>query len=169
MDAFCGIDWAEDHHDIALVDRDGQLLARARISDDAAGLARLLELLAEHGDSPEEPVPVAGHRHRVDRADRAAGRAQARGQQAARGLDRHRDRLFGAVAVLGEQLQQPGQAGRVVADARPGQQLPVAVHQGDVVVVFGQSIPQNASKLILLLRSQPLSVLARAVQGTRAP
>ena len=58
MDAFCGIDWAEDHHDIALVDRDGQLLARARISDDAAGLARLLELLAEHGDSPEEPVPV---------------------------------------------------------------------------------------------------------------
>ena len=59
MDAFCGIDWAEDHHDIALVDRDGQLLARARISDDAAGLARLLELLAEHGDSAEEPIPVA--------------------------------------------------------------------------------------------------------------
>ena len=24
MDVFCGIDWAEDHHDIALVDRDGQ-------------------------------------------------------------------------------------------------------------------------------------------------
>ncbi len=59
MDAFCGIDWAEDHHDIALVDRDGKLLARARIGDDAAGLARLLELLAEHGDSAEEPIPVA--------------------------------------------------------------------------------------------------------------
>ncbi|HEY2305801.1 MAG TPA: IS110 family transposase [Streptosporangiaceae bacterium] len=59
MDAFCGIDWAEDHHDIALVDRDGGLLARARISDDAAGLARLLELLAEHGDSAGNPVPVA--------------------------------------------------------------------------------------------------------------
>ena len=43
MDVFCGIDWAEDHHDIALVDRDGQLLARRRISDDAAGLAALLE------------------------------------------------------------------------------------------------------------------------------
>ena len=42
MDVFCGIDWAEDHHDIALVDRDGQLLARRRISDDAAGLAALL-------------------------------------------------------------------------------------------------------------------------------
>jgi hypothetical protein len=56
---FCGIDWAEDHHDIALVDRDGQLLARQRVSDDAAGLTRLLELLAGHGDSEENPVPVA--------------------------------------------------------------------------------------------------------------
>jgi transposase len=59
LDVFCGIDWAEDHHDIALVDRDGGLLARLRISDDAAGLARLLELLAGHGDSVEAPVPVA--------------------------------------------------------------------------------------------------------------
>src|SRR5271165_685478 len=59
MDVFCGIDWAEDHHDIALVDRDGQLLARQRVSDDAAGLTRLLELLAGHGDSEENPVPVA--------------------------------------------------------------------------------------------------------------
>ena len=59
MDVFCGIDWAEDHHDIALVNRDGGLLARARIGDDAAGLTRLLDLLAEHGDSAEDPVPVA--------------------------------------------------------------------------------------------------------------
>jgi hypothetical protein len=59
LDVFCGIDWAEDHHDIALVNRDGGLLARARIGDDAAGLTRLLDLLAEHGDSAEDPVPVA--------------------------------------------------------------------------------------------------------------
>ena len=59
MDVYCGIDWAEDHHDIALVDRDGQLLARRRISDDAAGLATLLALLAEHGDTPDDPIPVA--------------------------------------------------------------------------------------------------------------
>src|SRR5262249_34508667 len=59
MDVFCGIDWAEDHHDIAIVGRDGKLLARRRISDDAAGLAALLSLLAEHGDSPADPVPVA--------------------------------------------------------------------------------------------------------------
>jgi transposase len=59
MDVFCGIDWAEDHHDIAVVNRDGKLLARRRISDDAAGLAELLALLAGHGDSPEDPVPAA--------------------------------------------------------------------------------------------------------------
>jgi transposase len=59
MEVFCGIDWAEDHHDLALVNRDGQLLDRRRISNDAAGLAELLALLAEHGDSPVDPVPVA--------------------------------------------------------------------------------------------------------------
>src|SRR5580692_3555329 len=59
MDVYCGIDWAEDHHDVALAGRDGQLLARRRISDDAAGLAALLGLLAEHGDTPGDLIPVA--------------------------------------------------------------------------------------------------------------
>ncbi|HEV3289857.1 MAG TPA: IS110 family transposase [Streptosporangiaceae bacterium] len=59
MDVYCGIDWAEDHHDIAVVDRDGKLLARRRISDDVGGLATLLALLAEHGDTAGDRVPVA--------------------------------------------------------------------------------------------------------------
>jgi transposase len=59
MDVCCGIDWAEDHHDIALVGPGGQLLARRRISDDAAGLATLTSLLAEHGDSAGDLIPVA--------------------------------------------------------------------------------------------------------------
>jgi transposase len=59
MDVYCGIDWAEDHHDVALAGRDGQLLARRRISDDAAGLAALLDLLAEHGETPDDLIPVA--------------------------------------------------------------------------------------------------------------
>jgi transposase len=56
---FCGIDWAEGHHDIALVDQDGDQLAKLRISDDYPGLCALLELLARHGDSLDSPVPVA--------------------------------------------------------------------------------------------------------------
>ncbi|MFI8995463.1 IS110 family transposase [Streptomyces sp. NPDC053542] len=56
---FCGIDWAETHHDASLVDEDGQQLARLHIPDDAAGYRLLLDLLAEHGDSEENPIPVA--------------------------------------------------------------------------------------------------------------
>ena len=59
MGVFCGIDWAEDHHDIALVDRDGTLLAKRRIGDDTAGFGTLLQLLAEAGDAPDTPIPVA--------------------------------------------------------------------------------------------------------------
>lgn len=59
MKVFCGIDWASDHHDVALIDNDGKLLGRARIGDDAAGLQQLLDLLAEHGDNPGEQIPVA--------------------------------------------------------------------------------------------------------------
>jgi transposase len=59
MEVFCGIDWATGHHDVALVDAGGALLAKARIGDDAAGLSQLLALLAEHGDAAEDPVPVA--------------------------------------------------------------------------------------------------------------
>lgn len=59
MHATCGIDWAEDHHDAAVVDADAGLLAKLRISDDAAAFQNLLRLLAEHGDSPDDPIPVA--------------------------------------------------------------------------------------------------------------
>ena len=56
---FCGIDWAEDHHDIAIVDEHGAQLAKRRIGDDAAGFAGLLQLLAEHGETAEDLAPVA--------------------------------------------------------------------------------------------------------------
>ncbi|MEV5778619.1 IS110 family transposase, partial [Streptomyces antimycoticus] len=56
---YCGIDWAEKTHDVALVDDSGQLVAKRHITDDAAGYQLLLELLAEYGDSEESPIPVA--------------------------------------------------------------------------------------------------------------
>lgn len=56
---FCGIDWAERHHDVALVDAEGKLVAKRRISDCAEGFAQLMSLLAEAGDSQEDPIPVA--------------------------------------------------------------------------------------------------------------
>jgi transposase len=59
LTVFCGIDWAEDHHDVALVDAEGKLVAKRRIGDDAAGFAALLQLFAAAGDSGEQPIPVA--------------------------------------------------------------------------------------------------------------
>jgi transposase len=59
MHVTCGIDWAEDHHDVALVDSDARVLAKLRISDDAQGFQQLLHMLAEHGDGAGDPIPVA--------------------------------------------------------------------------------------------------------------
>src|SRR5438132_446427 len=56
---FCGIDWAEDHYDMALVDQAGVVLTERRIDDDATRYQLLLALLAEHGDDQVEPIPVA--------------------------------------------------------------------------------------------------------------
>jgi transposase len=55
----CGIDWSEKHHDIALVDGDGQLVARKRVTDNVSGWETLLELFATYGDTPGEQIPVA--------------------------------------------------------------------------------------------------------------
>ena len=56
---YCGIDWAERTHDVALVDDSGQLLAKRHNTDDAVGYKILLDLLAEYGDTEAAPIPVA--------------------------------------------------------------------------------------------------------------
>jgi transposase len=56
---YCGIDWAEGHHDIALVDDEGKLIAKRRINESLDGLAELTAMLAAAGDSAEAPIPVA--------------------------------------------------------------------------------------------------------------
>ena len=56
---WCGIDWSERHHDVALVDDDGVLIAKRRIPESAAGFRQLLELLAEHRERSDAPIPVA--------------------------------------------------------------------------------------------------------------
>jgi Transposase len=43
---FVGDDWAEDHHDVEVQDQSGRRLARARLPEGVAGIARLHELIA---------------------------------------------------------------------------------------------------------------------------
>jgi transposase len=47
---YCGIDWSERHHDLAVVDTDGRLAAKLRVPDTADGFAQVVALLVEVGD-----------------------------------------------------------------------------------------------------------------------
>jgi transposase len=58
MSITCGIDWAERHHDVALVDDTGTTVAKKRIDTGLNGFTELLALIAEHGGEPDT-VPVA--------------------------------------------------------------------------------------------------------------
>jgi transposase len=53
---FIGDDWAEDHHDVELVDDEGQVLARRRLREGIEGIAGLHALVAEH--LPEDWVEL---------------------------------------------------------------------------------------------------------------
>lgn len=59
MKLFCGIDWAEAHHDVAIIDENGQLVAKKRITDDPTGFTELIEALTTAGENADEPIPVA--------------------------------------------------------------------------------------------------------------
>ena len=58
---FVGDDWAEDHHDVELMDAAGRVLAKRRLPEGAAGMARLHELTGQHlGDDPDAAEVVIG-------------------------------------------------------------------------------------------------------------
>ena len=54
MRLFVGDDWAEDHHDVELMDAAGRVLAKKRLPEGVAGMARLHELIAQHAQDPDE-------------------------------------------------------------------------------------------------------------------
>lgn len=55
---FVGNDWAEAHHDVEIVDREGRVLVRRRLPEGVAGVAALHELVADHLGEPGEPDQV---------------------------------------------------------------------------------------------------------------
>ncbi len=50
---FVGDDWAEDHHDLYVMDEAGNRLAARRLPEGLAGIRQLHELIAEHADEPD--------------------------------------------------------------------------------------------------------------------
>ncbi len=74
MTITCGVDWAEGHHDVALVDADGRRLAKLRIDTGITGFTALMTLLAEHApDSVSVPVAIESEKVLLVAALQAAG------------------------------------------------------------------------------------------------
>ena len=53
---FVGVDWAEAHHDLCVLDQAGAVLGRRRGPDGVAGVAQLHALVADHAEEPSQVV-----------------------------------------------------------------------------------------------------------------
>ncbi|NEN39761.1 IS110 family transposase, partial [Escherichia coli] len=51
---FVGDDWAEDHHDLYLMNEAGDRLASRRLPEGLAGIRLLHDLIAAHADDPAQ-------------------------------------------------------------------------------------------------------------------
>lgn len=59
MRLFVGDDWAEDHHDVEVMDGSGRRLAKARLPEGVAGMARLHAMIGDQlGGADDEDVEV---------------------------------------------------------------------------------------------------------------
>jgi transposase len=53
---FVGDDWAEDHHDVYVMDQDGTRLVARRLPEGLAGIGVFHELMAAHATEPDQVV-----------------------------------------------------------------------------------------------------------------
>jgi transposase len=61
MRLFVGDDWAQDHHDVEVMDATGRVLATARLPEGVAGMARLHQLIGQHlGEDADEAEVLVG-------------------------------------------------------------------------------------------------------------
>src|ERR1700722_14443334 len=58
MRLFVGDDWAEDHHDIEVMDEAGKVLAKRRLPEGAAGMTQLHELIGRYLPEDAEDAEV---------------------------------------------------------------------------------------------------------------
>ena len=58
---FVGVDWAEAHHDVCVLDAEGMVLGRKRVADNYVGLGELHALVVEHlGDEDDAEQVIVG-------------------------------------------------------------------------------------------------------------
>jgi transposase len=51
---FVGVDWAEDHHDVCVMDEAGAVLGKRRVAHSVRGIGELHELVSEFADEDDE-------------------------------------------------------------------------------------------------------------------
>jgi hypothetical protein len=51
---FVGVDWAEAHHDVCVLNTEGKVLGRKRIADTLAGVGELHALVADFLDEEDD-------------------------------------------------------------------------------------------------------------------
>jgi transposase len=70
---YVGIDWAEAHHDVCVIDEAGALVLRKRIPEGLDGVAQLHALVAEHADATDVVIGIETDRGLLVQALVAAG------------------------------------------------------------------------------------------------
>jgi transposase len=62
MRLFAGDDWAEDHHDVEVMDEAGKVLAKRRLPEGVTGMAQLHALIGQFlpGDDPDSTEVIVG-------------------------------------------------------------------------------------------------------------
>jgi len=53
---FVGVDWAEDHHDICLMDEQGKVIGSKRVEESLQGAAQVHALIADWADDPGQVI-----------------------------------------------------------------------------------------------------------------
>ena len=137
MVIFRGIDWAEHHHDVAIVDPAGGVLVKRRITDDVAGFTYLTELLCAHAREPAEVgIALETDRGLLVAALRGAGyRVFAINPKA---VDRYRDRyaVSGAKSDAADALVL---ANLLRTDAARHRELPEDSAQAEAIAVVARA------------------------------
>ncbi|MDP8928958.1 MAG: IS110 family transposase [Actinomycetota bacterium] len=154
---FVGIDWSEQHHDISVIDAEGQVLTRARVLEGMEGVRRLHALLADHAEEPGQVVVGI----EIDRG-LLVGSLVAAGYQVyavnPRSVDRYRDRH----SVSG--AKSDGGDAKVLADlVRTDRHLHRRV-AGDSDLVEAIKLTARAHQSLIWTRQRQINQLRSALR-----
>ena len=98
-----GLDWAEDHHDVALMDDEGAVLGERRVGNSMEGVGLIHELVGEHESDPSQVmVGIESVHGLVPQALIAAGYAVYEINPMASSRYRDRHHLSGAKSDRGD-------------------------------------------------------------------